>query len=329
MRIPLFKVIWNAYRAARMFRFWSRSINGQSTFRNLTFVTVLAFGCILYFESAVYAGPIPGPIHRSVRLFSNGKQVENYNALMADLIKEKGALPQPIYLLFDDKEPILVKEFLGRGGLTAVFRRQDGRALRVPLGKGDVFFPNGPQGELKNNGPYTDGMLRYYTSMTKLASAGAAVTKIYEADTHLPAYITVEYFENRMNINDFFNRRELGIEKGRIRANQVENLKSELEVFVRNFARFSEIGDFKTDQIVTDGKTWRLVDSSEPVFRATSFFERSPFDHRFLAPRLSSSVNLWISMTVAEEREANHKIISANRHIPEPALRCELVLLFL
>ena len=262
--------------------------------------TILSLIFVLYSITA-FSAPF--------RLFSRGQQVENYNEIIKILIANKKPFSEKTFLLFDDDPPIEITRFLGRGGQTAVFKRADGRALRVPLSSGNVFFRNGPGGTLKDNGPYTNGMISFLSAMRKVQEISAVAPKIFESDSHSPEYITVEYFDAKFNILDFFSRRDELLNKGLITANDMASLEQALVRFIKRMAPFQYIGDFKVEQLMCNGKNWRLLDNSDPVKFATSVDAATPFDHRNMGPRLPSDVYDWINQIIRNERQSNPAIL--------------------
>lgn len=240
---------------------------------------------------------------RNIRLFENGIPVAEYNDSINKLSHGE-RYQQKTFLLFDDQPPIEVIRFLGHGGLTAVFQRADGRALRVPLASGNAFFKTGPNGELKDHGPYTEAMSGYYEAMKLLTGVDDLIPKVYEKDTHLPQYITVEFFDAKFNISDFFNKRDQLLKQGRLIQKQIPELENSLRQFIQRFSIYKVIGDFKTNQIMTDGKSWKLLDLSTPARYATEIEDPSPFDHRNLGPRLPPQVWESIKKIVREYRKS-------------------------
>lgn len=257
----------------------------------------------------------------SLRLFSNGQQAADYNDSIKKLISSKDYFREKTYLLFDNASPVEVIRFLGKGGQTAVFQKADGRALRIPLASGNVFFRTGPNGELVDHGSYTKGMESYMAAMDKIGMFRAIVPQIYKDESRLPEYITVEFFNAKFNIREFFVGRDELIRSGLLAVVDVPKLEEALSRFAKRTARFKAIGDFKVEQLMTNGNSWRLLDASGVPRLAASVGDPTAFDHKNMGPKLPAEVYSWITQIVRAERKKNPQILLLNE-----SRSCNLIL---
>jgi hypothetical protein len=241
------------------------------------------------------------------RLFYKGNQVAPYDEIITYLTQSKAPVTQPTYLLFDNDPPVEIVRFLGKGALTAVFERADGRVIRVPLKAGNIQFGNGPIGRRPL---YTDKMRDFLTVMRQVLSVDRNLApRIYEQDSHPPEYLTVDKFENKFDLYEFL--------KGRGRAQDLSPQQRKaamdaLQRFVVRLAPFKHIGDFRMVNIVSNGTSWRIMDADWGAETATSVDDPTPFDSEYnMREWLSDGDRTNIENIIRSERYHHPEILHA------------------
>ncbi len=236
----------------------------------------------------------------TIRLWKNGEPVQEYRQLMnrlRDELPTRTAPPNPQgpYLQFDELKPIRVTKWLGNGMMTAVFLREDGKVLRVPF----------------LHGVHT--MDEFLYSMRILARVQGVAAHIFEKDSHSPYYITVDYFDAKFDVREFFEERDELIEAEVISAEDAVRLELELGEFARRLARFGRIGDFRTPQLKSDGKIWRLLDAALPVAAVGMPLDKTPFDHEKMGPMLPAHIYKRLNEIIHTERRLNPKMLRGQK----------------
>lgn len=184
-----------------------------------------------------------------------------------------------------------------------------GSALLIPLSSGHAFFRATPQDEFIDYGPFTDHMLDYWKAMNKIGKFAGIIPKISVKDSHPPQYITVDFFPAQFHIHDFYHRRDKLIASQKLSIPQIEALENQLLSFSRRLAVFQHIGDFKYQQLVSDGIRWRLLDASEKVKYARQVMDPTPFDHRNMGSKLPADVYRKINATIQQHRLENPHLL--------------------
>ena len=246
---------------------------------------------------------------KDFQLFANSQQVSDYNAKIIALRatgKTDAGFSEPTFLVFSNGTRIQVTRVLGEGGLTTVFLRADGRALRVPKASGTATWSNG------SKTVYTDGMISWWKSYPHLEHTGATIRTYYgETESRPPEFITVGFFGAKFDIREFETDPWKLVNEGKINKSDIPLLGNKLEAFVRSFAGYKAIGDFKYQQVTSDGKDWKLLDCSG-FSKATSVNDGNPFDHPNMKGKLPEVTNKWIHDVIAHERQINPGAIAVN-----------------
>ncbi len=158
-----------------------------------------------------------------------------------------------VILKFPNGKEILIKDYIGAGGNTAIFKISvNGKtfALRVP---------------------YTNiSMMReYIKGRFALASQKINVPDVYSSGklNTTPLYIITDYVDFDYNLKSFIK------DYKDISKTEIHVMKSELIKFAKQSANFGKIGDFGYDQIVFDreNKKWVLLD-----WDSDHYFSNSP-----------------------------------------------------
>lgn len=182
-----------------------------------------------------------------------------------------------------------LKEYLGGDAATRIFAISDTKAIRIG-----------------RDGFSTQLSHTYLKAYKKLRWGGDSVVKVFEADSKPEFnYIVVERLTPQFDLSDFASRNDeiiyrtpkktsytLNPER-RILARDTDPQKiiPQLEKFVRDMAKFSEIGDYNNTQVVWDGKRFVLIDWAwDTEFARTVDEQNEVLDH--LKGRSSIDENL-------------------------------------
>jgi hypothetical protein len=204
-----------------------------------------------------------------------GIQVADYGPLAAKI--EAGDT-----LVFSDGKEFEIAGILGHGNVTMVLGLADGRVLRVPIGRG-----------FHRSRGYPEYISSFLLAYPELAEAGVPVVKVYEHESREGEYALVEKLEIAFTLEDLIKPQSTIMGEQRDRA--VEGLIE----FARKTWAFSEIGDFRAEQIAwVKDRGWVLFDFMEGA-RA---YEQLPLETAFEQMRIPGELRNRIWEAVMEER---------------------------
>lgn len=205
---------------------------------------------------------------RPVSLFDkSGRQVENYNQLISKIKKNGGDI-----LELSGREYKILK-YLGEGYTTIVFLTEGNKAIRLPLRSGKFKLPGTGQRPV----PYTEFINFYLEGYNQLKDSGIAIPRVYEEESRRGQYLIVEaydivfsleYLLKPLNSAEFNRNKSLYLNR--------------LLAFAKKTASFSQISDFKPDQLGWDARLrdWILLDYSHAVLMAGHIFDSTVFDSK-------------------------------------------------
>jgi len=209
--------------------------------------------------------------------------VHHYTAL-GSFRKEIDKFRNGGILIFKDGKEFRIKGvYDNTGANNAILELDDGRLLRVPKAKRDV---------------YMDKPSIFVRAQKYLESKGIPVVKVFE---HGNDYVVVEKLTNRYGISNYMDylsaRSDLPDEVAK-------KMDDDLLKFAEKTSRLEYIGDFHPRQLVySDEKGWVIVDFSEEVTTYSGHGDGTVFDRKF-AQFLSPNVYRELIESVRKVRKS-------------------------
>lgn len=213
---------------------------------------------------------------KSFVLFKEGVPSVNYNTIMRGIEDDSRlsrAKFENVILRFSNKS-FLVKRFLGSGSTTMVFEIDGNKVLRVEKEILESTIRN--RRSLKEVGnTYIEAFTRGYS---ELKNSEVRVVKIYESTNEYivnekvlaPEEDLIELYKNsggfsrkgdRLTAQDFLRVYSLKSSNKNIELSETENqMYKSLLKFIMYTWDFKYIDDFRSEQILWNGKEWVLAD---------------------------------------------------------------------